>query len=337
MLYSIIDCTAYDDDPDWVRALPDAPYTPFLERVHQAKEWSLRHKDRVRDVPRPLLTGAMPPITSKPPPPPPPKEEARQDLLRDVSRKAADRHRDVATVPYPMFEAALLNENLVAVLSTAALRLGIFALFSDMLTGVEESTKVLKRAFTCAVSSLEVEVDWTAVWSGKNFPRLDLVEVAILSKKVQYPDKARPCRSLSGQTKCTRGPDCKFAHTMEEYKPIRCPMEALCGGRPGCLCLHHKEGPVELLARLGVSFPTPFQRKPDEELRGSKVCRQVLEKGKCFRQSCSFAHSEKEFNPVPCCRGEGCRFRQKDCAFIHPKETKAEVLRRIGAGRLLKQ
>jgi len=68
----------------------------------------------------------------------------------------------------------------------------------------------------------------------------------------------------------------------------------------------------------------------------TKVCIHIArqtngEYGVCYRETCSFAHSEQELQDPPCAYGTRCVPRRNNvCQFRHPNETREEYYARTG-------
>jgi hypothetical protein len=74
----------------------------------------------------------------------------------------------------------------------------------------------------------------------------------------------------------------------------------------------------------------PFSKEEKGEkpsFKNTKMCKHGT---KCTRQGCNYAHTMKDFTPVPC-KFDSCR-KGVSCTFYHPKtETKEAFLKRISA------
>lgn len=93
---------------------------------------------------------------------------------------------------------------------------------------------------------------------------------------------------------------------------------------------------TEFLANAVFSFNNAYETKSNSRIKAfellsnkeenakrlvkTKMCRNMVEKGKCNRNICNFAHSATELNDPPCAFGRGCR-RKNVCKFKHPEES----------------
>ena len=62
----------------------------------------------------------------------------------------------------------------------------------------------------------------------------------------------------------------------------------------------------------------------------SKLCQRTLNGDKCTSNTCTYAHSIEELEPIMCVFKNGCKFKNsKKCVFIHPNEPREDFLYRL--------
>lgn len=62
------------------------------------------------------------------------------------------------------------------------------------------------------------------------------------------------------------------------------------------------------------------KEKNSKRLEKTKMCRNILQKGVCNREVCTFAHTLEELKDPECAFGDTCR-RKDTCKFKHPCES----------------
>jgi hypothetical protein len=171
-------------------------------------------------------------------------------------------------------------------------------------------------------------------------------EVANISlESSQHCKRSKACNNYKSCTK----ESCDYAHTLEEYQPTECNYGDSCKKKIKCKHLHPRETKEEIAKRL-MLFGLGDEENEQERKKGfeiladkdaiskiaqnnkrSKFCNIFLEKGNCYRKACNYAHSIKEFAPIPCVFKEGCKriYKKGDvCPYIHPGETIENYLNR---------
>ena len=149
-----------------------------------------------------------------------------------------------------------------------------------------------------------------------------------LQQKQEPTSKTRMCK----YEKCS-SKNCNFAHSLEELNPTKCVFEGTCKSKDTDRCphLHPGETKAQFICRMKLA-PTPVSQ-PKTEMKKvvlkTKVCDFHL-KGRCQRgKDCNFAHSLEELVFGECRFGRDCRFGN-GCGYIHPRETKQQVAKRLG-------
>jgi len=127
--------------------------------------------------------------------------------------------------------------------------------------------------------------------------------------------KTKPCALVLSSGKCMKK-GCTFAHTTEEFKPIKCRDDTLCVySKTTCNFIHTGETKENYLTRMKIVFPKIENEK-------YKMCRHQLFFGNCKNENCTFAHSFAEIVITKCKNGNDCCFfSDHKCDFIHPCET----------------
>lgn len=62
------------------------------------------------------------------------------------------------------------------------------------------------------------------------------------------------------------------------------------------------------------------------------MCKNILDKGECKRNKCTFAHTVEQLRPITCKFNNRCV--NKKCTFIHTKETKEDYFKRLNLTHL---
>ena len=90
--------------------------------------------------------------------------------------------------------------------------------------------------------------------------------------------------------------------------------------------------------QLDVASP-PMQLLINEDntkrLKNTRMCKFILDKGKCPRLKCNFAHTLDELETVSCLFDGNCKFKDNECTYFHEGETFEEYIKKIGYGSLL--
>lgn len=132
------------------------------------------------------------------------------------------------------------------------------------------------------------------------------------------------CNSVIRGLKCDQ-PNCSFAHTYDSIIPVTCKKDCI---KDSCVFIHSYETHEQFYKRLRKLHKE--QREHFVINRSYVMCKQLMEYGKCSnRLNCKFAHTSQELYPKICkFRGKCNRF--KTCPFLHPNETKEDLINRLG-------
>lgn len=147
---------------------------------------------------------------------------------------------------------------------------------------------------------------------------MDATDAYIHKDKPLYKTKA--CQNRN----CNR-PNCDFAHSLEEFRIVKCTNEKRypkCT-TPNCTFFHKSESRASYLKRMKINLPEVRIYIPER----SQPCKFVLENKPCCNFDCTFAHTEDELSPNKCAFGNECN--NDECKFKHPNETRKEYYDRI--------
>ena len=183
----------------------------------------------------------------------------------------------------------------------------------------------------------EVETEWIEVVINKK------VKSKSSSREYVDFDKTKLCKSVTNNTKCPHGADCRYAHKKEEIIVKKCDFEPDCRNRK-CLYKHEGESMDNFYRKLGFDVKKDINNDTYNDNINTKLCNSVLRGSKCVHgRSCRYAHSVKEL-VVKKCNYSDCYFVEKNnsfvyrnvpgcnkiCNFIHEHESVSNHLSRIG-------
>lgn len=161
--------------------------------------------------------------------------------------------------------------------------------------------------------------------------RFDYEHHAVAPKKCRFDFtvQTRLCRYLKNCSKA----ECTYAHSLDEWEPIRCRGGDNCTSVE-CTYMHPKETKMDCFNKM---FPNHIQKSDAVPVQKRLVCTQICKFANPFKnemacskmnRGCKFAHTIDEWNPIICKFGEKCR-SQSTCKFYHNSETKEKYYQRI--------
>jgi hypothetical protein len=80
------------------------------------------------------------------------------------------------------------------------------------------------------------------------------------------------------------------------------------------------------------SRPTPVSSQSNSSASRyvcSRMCKRIIQYNRCTLNTCQYAHTCEELQPSKCVRGYDCPNGRTDCPYLHPREHKDQLIRRL--------
>lgn len=211
---------------------------------------------------------------------------------------------------------------------------------------IQRINNIRKGIFNLVLNQKKEEKPKESLIEHKN--SFDILSEEVANISLESSQNCKRSKACNNYKSCCKE-SCDYAHTLEEYQPTECNYGEGCKKKIKCKHLHPGETKEEIAKRL-MLFGLGDERSEQERKKGfeiladkeeiskiaqnnkrSKFCNIFLEKGNCYRKACNYAHSIKEFAPIPCVFKESCKrmYKKGDvCPYIHPGETIENYLTR---------
>ena len=148
-------------------------------------------------------------------------------------------------------------------------------------------------------------------------------------KRIAMLKNTKLCKAVIDNTQCEKM-FCSYAHTVEDLKPKHCIHSERCWNK-NCEFFHDGyETPDSYIERMGYLKYLGINAKSEKTTSiNTKLCSSLLKGWKNCKVDCAYAHCTDDLKPLSCNFKELCIFKDENCKFIHPEETKGEYLRRL--------